>query len=55
MASYGPGTLLTCAHDGCACRLRVEVECHCPDSTGPYRCTCGAEMVPVEESADPTG
>jgi hypothetical protein len=42
------GTLLTCVHDDCGCRVRVEVECDCPDAGGPYRCTCGAEMVSVE-------
>jgi metallothionein len=52
MGSYPPGTVLTCIHEGCPCRARVEVECHCPDAGGPYRCTCGAEMVAVE---DPTG
>jgi metallothionein len=55
MASYGPGTLLTCVHDGCPCRVRVEVECHCPDGAGAYRCTCGAEMVAVDESDGSNG
>ena len=43
------GTLLTCAHDGCGCRVRIEAECHRPDDGGAYRCTCGAELVPVQE------
>ncbi|WP_102143557.1 metallothionein [Mycobacterium hubeiense] len=50
MANYESGTLLTCSHIGCPCRLRVEVECHCSGATESYRCTCGAEMVPVEDS-----
>jgi metallothionein len=41
------GTLLTCGHDGCGCRVRIEVECHCPGADQPYRCTCGDEMVAV--------
>lgn len=51
MGSYPPGTLLTCVHDGCPCRVRVEVECHCPDAGDAYRCSCGAEMVAVAEGA----
>jgi hypothetical protein len=50
MGSYGQGTLLTCVHD-CGCRLRVEVECHCPDAGDAYRCTCGATMVAVGDRA----
>lgn len=48
MANYLPGTLLTCTHNDCPCRIRVEVECHCTDVGDAYRCTCGAEMAPVE-------
>ena len=29
MANYAEGTLLTCGHEGCGCRIRVEVACHC--------------------------
>jgi hypothetical protein len=47
--SSNEGTLLSCVHDDCGCRLRVEVECTCPEAGTPYVCTCGAEMVPVEE------
>jgi hypothetical protein len=49
--SYQPGAVLTCTHDDCGCRVRVEVECHCPDAGDAYRCTCGAEMVTVEQRA----
>ena len=41
------GTLLTCGHDGCGCRVRIEVECHCAGTDQAYRCTCGDEMVAV--------
>lgn len=49
MGSYPPGVLLTCTHDDCGCRVRVEVECTCPDAGDPYRCTCGTEMRPVQD------
>ena len=48
MANYEEGTLLTCGHEGCGCRVRIEVACHCPGSGEPYRCTCGDELVPVK-------
>jgi metallothionein len=41
------GTMLTCGHDGCGCRVRIEVECHCAGSEQAYRCICGDEMVAV--------
>jgi hypothetical protein len=50
MGSYPPGALLTCTHDNCGCRVRVEVECACPDAGNPYRCTCGTEMVTVQDA-----
>ena len=49
MGSYQPGALITCSHDDCGCRIRVEVECYCPDAGGAYRCTCGAEMIEVSD------
>lgn len=48
MASYPKGTVLTCGHGECGCRVRIEEECHCAGAGAPYRCTCGDEMVPVE-------
>ncbi|MGB9304120.1 MAG: metallothionein [Mycobacterium sp.] len=51
MKHYEQGTLLTCTHEDCGCRLRVEVECECPDAGKPYSCTCGTEMVAVEDEA----
>ncbi|MDT5202376.1 MAG: metallothionein [Mycobacterium sp.] len=41
------GTLLSCGHDGCGCRVRIEVECHCAGTDQPYQCKCGDEMVAV--------
>ncbi|MGH3554112.1 MAG: metallothionein [Mycobacterium sp.] len=41
------GTLLTCTHEGCGCRVRVEEECHCAGAGQPYRCTCGDDLVAV--------
>ena len=45
MAKYPIGTVLTCGHDGCECRVRIETECHCSDESQPYRCTCGEDLV----------
>ena len=47
MASYEAGTLLTCQHEECGCRIRIEAECTCAEAGAPYRCTCGDEMVAV--------
>ena len=49
---YPAGTVLTCTHEGCGCRVRVESPCDCPDAGVAYRCTCGADMVTVKESPD---
>ncbi|MCV7311504.1 MULTISPECIES: metallothionein MymT [Mycobacterium] len=48
MANYEAGTELTCGHEGCGCRVRIEVPCHCSGSGEPYRCTCGDELTPVK-------
>ncbi|HEY1439573.1 MAG TPA: metallothionein MymT [Mycobacterium sp.] len=48
MANYEAGTLLSCGHEGCGCRVRIEVPCHCSGAGEPYRCTCGDELTPVE-------
>ncbi len=47
MADYETGTLLTCGHGDCGCRVRIESACNCPGAGEAYRCTCGAELVPV--------
>jgi metallothionein len=50
MATIPAGTLLTCAHGGCACRVRIEEACACTGAdAGTYKCTCGADLVPVDE------
>jgi metallothionein len=41
------GTLLSCGHDGCGCRVRIEVACHCSGAEQAYICKCGDEMVEV--------
>jgi metallothionein len=48
MANYDAGTLLTCRHEGCGCRVSIEAPCHCSGASEPYRCICGEELVPVE-------
>ncbi len=42
---YSKGTVLTCEHEGCGCRVRIEEECHCPSGGQPYTCACGAPLV----------
>ena len=49
MAVVAEGTVLTCAHDGCGCRVLIQSECHCEGSDQFYTCACGTEMVPVSE------
>lgn len=53
MPDYPRGTVMTCTHEGCGCRVVIENECHCsevtPEST--YVCACGAPLLPVEEVA----
>jgi hypothetical protein len=53
MPEYTKGTVLTCAHDDCNCRVVIEAECHCKDatSTSTYMCACGTPLLPVEKSA----
>jgi len=50
MAHLVAGTVLTCAHEHCACRVRIESECDCEGATegSHYTCACGAPMVVVE-------
>ncbi len=50
MSTIPAGTLLTCGHGGCGCRVRIEEACGCSGAeTGTYTCVCGAELVPVDE------
>lgn len=56
MAIYAQGTVLTCSHGDCGCRVLVESECHCDNAGDPYVCTCGAPMVELADSdAGPVG
>jgi hypothetical protein len=52
MSSYPEGTVLTCSHEDCNCRVLIQAECHCPGAEGrsAYHCACGAELVPVAEN-----
>ena len=50
MAQLTKGTVLTCAHEGCDCRIRIDEECHCPSGDGTYMCACGAPLVEVSEA-----
>ena len=47
MANYATGTVLTCSHGECGCRVRIESECHCPHADESYVCRCGEVMVEV--------
>jgi hypothetical protein len=55
MAKYTSGTVLTCSHGECDCRVRVESECNCTHADEPYVCTCGEPMVEVVEVAEVAG
>lgn len=56
MTDYPQGTVLTCSHGDCDCRIRVESECHCTGVSVPYVCSCGAPMVElVDDGAELTG
>jgi hypothetical protein len=52
MENYSSGTVPTCSHGECGCRVLVESECHCADAGEPYVCTCGSPMVKVVADAD---
>jgi hypothetical protein len=49
MSKYPAGTVLTCTHEHCDCRVLIQSECHCEgvDDRSSYTCACGAELVPV--------
>lgn len=55
MASYVKGTVLTCEHENCGCRVRIEEECHCPSGGQAYTCACGTPMVAMAEAGSTTG
>jgi hypothetical protein len=49
MTNWTEGTVLTCIHDACQCRIRIESACHCADAGAAYVCTCGVPMIEVVE------
>ena len=49
MTQYTKGTVLTCAHEECGCRVQIDEECHCPSGDGVYTCACGAPLVEPSE------
>ena len=51
MTQVTKGTVLTCGHEGCDCRIRIDEECHCPSGDQTYTCACGAPMVEVADAA----
>lgn len=56
MPDYPQGTVLTCGHGDCGCRVVIDAECHCEGAGAPYVCTCGAPMVELlDAGAEPTG
>lgn len=52
MSKYTEGTVMTCTHQDCNCRVVVVDECHCPEATEEktYMCACGAPLLPLEEA-----
>jgi hypothetical protein len=51
VSTYKKGTVLSCAHKDCNCRLLIQEECHCEGVTDDsiYRCVCGSELTPVTD------
>jgi hypothetical protein len=47
MANLSDGTVLTCNHEDCNCRVRIESQCTCTAAGASYMCTCGTPMVEV--------
>jgi len=49
MPHYSEGMVLTCTHEECQCRVRIESECHCTGVTvaSEYSCACGAPLLPI--------
>ncbi|MFY9889134.1 MAG: metallothionein [Streptosporangiaceae bacterium] len=46
---FAEGTVLTCSHEDCDCRVVVQQACHCQTEAGAtYSCACGSPMVIVE-------
>ncbi|MFZ0118556.1 MAG: metallothionein [Pseudonocardiaceae bacterium] len=54
MTQYAKGTVLTCGHEDCGCRVHIDEECHCPSGDGVYTCACGAPLVELSEAGAAT-
>jgi hypothetical protein len=54
MGDLSQGTVLTCSHGHCGCRVVIESECHCPGSGVSYTCTCGAPLVELTDDGAET-
>ncbi len=52
--TYSKGTVLTCNHDDCGCRVRIEEECHCPSGDQAYICACGEPLIELTEVGSTT-
>ncbi|HTW08283.1 MAG TPA: metallothionein [Acidimicrobiales bacterium] len=52
MSRYQAGTIMTCTHEECHCRVVIVDECDCPgvaeDKT--YMCACGTPLVRLSET-----
>lgn len=55
MTQYRTGTVLTCGHEECGCRVRIDEECHCPSGDQAYTCACGEPMVEVSDASSTAG
>jgi metallothionein len=52
-ADFPAGTVLTCTHEHCGCRLLVQQACDCASEPGAtYTCSCGTPMVAVSAPQD---
>ncbi len=54
MTHYAKGTVLTCKHEGCGCRVRIDEECQCPSGAHSYTCACGAPLVTLANASSAT-
>jgi hypothetical protein len=48
---YSKGAVLTCGHEACGCRVRIDEECHCPSGDRVYTCACGAPLIALTDDA----
>lgn len=50
MAKFEAGSVLTCGHSGCGCRVVIQEVCECPGGGESYTCICGSPLTPVSDS-----